>query len=442
MAETVTMPKMGFDMAEGTLVRWVKAEGEPISKGDILAEIETDKATVEVESTYSGIVNKHLVDQGAVVPVGTPIAIITAPGEVFNEAQAPALETASPPPASPQTREAGEQPHENGRRESPAPAASQTNASAMPPSGEVRASPLARRLARERGVNLVEIQGSGPGGRVVRRDVEAAQGIRVPPAQPIAPAPISPIVRPVPVPSPVKELTETPEFPSIKEETVPVGKFRAAIGRRMTESKQQVPHFYVTHVYAVDALMALRKQVNEALQEGQRLSVNDFVVKAVALTLREFPNINSALEGDQIHHHGNINVGVAVAVENGLMTVVVRDADQKPIRVISSEIREMANRAKSGKVRPQDIEGSTFSTSNLGMFDVDEFSAIINPPEAGILAIGTAKAVPVVVDGELKVGMRMKATISIDHRISDGAEAAMFMQSLARYLENPLWLLL
>jgi pyruvate dehydrogenase E2 component (dihydrolipoamide acetyltransferase) len=206
----------------------------------------------------------------------------------------------------------------------------------------------------------------------------------------------------------------------------------------MVESHQQVPHFYVTHEYDVEALLGIRKQINETLPDDEKLSVNDFIVKGVALALREFPNLNASLTGGEIIRHGAVNIGVAVAVPGGLLTVVSRNSDQKPMRLLSKEIREMVARARAGKVRPEDIEGSTFSISNLGMYDVDEFTAIINPPEAAILAVGSARQVPVVVNGELKVGTRMKATLSADHRVTDGAEAAQFLQGLAKYLEQPL----
>ena len=210
----------------------------------------------------------------------------------------------------------------------------------------------------------------------------------------------------------------------------------------MAESKQQVPHFYVTYEYDTAALVALRQEVNALLPEEEKVSVNDFVVKAAALTLRQFPNLNAAYQGEQVLIHGQVNVGVAVAVEGGLLTVVCRDADLKPLRLISAEVKGMAARARLGKVRPDDIEGSTFSVSNLGMFAVEHFSAIINPPEAAILAVGAAREVPVVENGEIKPGVRMKATIAVDHRVSDGAEAARYMQALAAYLEEPLRLLL
>ncbi len=218
-------------------------------------------------------------------------------------------------------------------------------------------------------------------------------------------------------------------------------KLRQAIARRMAESKTTIPHFYVSHEYKMDAVMTLRKQLNEYLPDNEKLSVNDFIVKAVALALRDFPNLNASFAGDKVIRHGAINVGVAVSVENGLLTVVSRNTDQQPLRQISAEVKRMAVGARGGKVKPDDIEGSTFSISNLGMYDVENFVAIINPPEAAILAVGSAKEVPVAEGGEIKIGWRMKATVSVDHRVSDGAEAAQFMQALAKYLEEPLRLL-
>ena len=209
----------------------------------------------------------------------------------------------------------------------------------------------------------------------------------------------------------------------------------------MTESKTTVPHFYVTHEYKMDAVMAMRKQANEFLSDAEKLSVNDFIVKAVALALRQFPNLNASFAGDKVVRHGAVNVGIAVAVENGLLTIAHKNSDQKQLRQISSEIKAMVGRAREGKVKPDDIEGSTFSISNLGMYDVEHFIAIVNPPEAAILAVGSAREVPVVENGEIKVGWRMKATISVDHRVSDGAEAAQFMQKLAEFLENPVSML-
>jgi pyruvate dehydrogenase E2 component (dihydrolipoamide acetyltransferase) len=441
MAETISMPKLGFDMAEGTLIRWVKNEGENVNKGDVLAEIETDKATVEVESSASGVVRKLLVKEGSVVPIGDPIAIVGSADEKIDEAPTKVAE----PKAEKKTEETKP---EDGRQkaEEPKSEAKVKEKPAAPPSGTaqaqptaapvaetaaprpvgqqegpVKASPLAKKIARDNQVDLSRLQGTGPGGRVIRKDVEAA--LSAGPAAKVEGRPSVPIPSIVPV--------------SREDETIQLTKLRQAIARRMTESKTSVPHFYVTHEYKMDALMAMRKQINDYLPENEKLSVNDFILKAVALTLREFPNLNSAFQGDKVLRHGAVNIGVAVAVEGGLLTVVCQDTDQKPLRQISAEVKAMAGRVREGKVKPNDIEGSTFSVSNLGMFDVENFSAIINPPEAGILAVSSAREVPVVENGELKVGWRMKATISVDHRVSDGAEGARFMQALAKYLEAP-----
>ena len=415
MAETISMPKLGFDMAEGTLVRWVKNIGDPINKGDVLAEIETDKATVEVESSAGGTVLKYLVDEGAIVPVSTPIAVVGEEGEDVSD-QLPADSGQQEAPAEETTPQAKPEPAST-KAEEPAPEAAAT------PEGRIKASPLARRVAEEKNVDLGNIQGTGPGGRIVRRDIEAA----------LSSSQLSAVS---------SQLPSTVHRPaSTDDEVVPLTKLRQAIGRRLVEAKQQVPHFYVTHDYRMEGVMEMRKQINGMLPEGEKLSVNDFLVKAVALALREFPNLNASLDGDKVVRHGAVNVGNAVAVENGLLTVVCKDADQKSLRQISIEVREMAGRVREGKVKSEDIEGSTFSISNLGMYDVEHFIAIINPPEAAILAVGSAQEVPVVEDGEIKPGWRMKATISVDHRVSDGAEAAQFMQALAKYLEEPLRLL-
>lgn len=418
MAETVIMPKLGFDMAEGTLVRWLIQEGQPVQKGAVIAEIETDKATVEVESQFEGVVARLLAAPGDVLPVNTPIAIIAAPGERLEEAAAAipeaAARSAAPAPTAPQ---------EAPPSAALAPGAESTAEGRLP--GGVKASPLARRLAAEMRLDLSKIAGSGPGGRIVKRDLQAyLEAPQRAAAAAAAPAPAA-----------------VPLAPPAGDQEVPLSRLRAAIGRRMVEAKQQAPHFYVTREYDVGPLLDLRRQINDLLPEGEKLSLNDFIVKAAALTLRQFPNLNASYQGDKVVRFGEINIGVAVAVPEGLLTVVCRQADRKPLRQIAEEVRAMAGRARQGKVRPEDIEGSTFSTSNLGMFDVEHFVAIINPPEAAILAIGAARQVPVVADGEVRPGWRMKATLSVDHRVSDGAEAAQFLQALARYLEQPLLLL-
>ncbi len=427
MAETISMPKLGFDMREGTLVRWVKNEGEQINKGDVLAEIETDKATVEVESSAEGIVRRLLVGQGDVVPIGAPIAIVGGADEKIEEVSAAESES------KPETESATSAVVPASQTAPSAPSVSAASAPAE--AGFVKASPLAKKIARDHQVDLSALQGSGPGGRIVRKDVDAA--LAAAPAAVTGVQPAATVASKPPALAPLPSLTPV----SHADQQVPTSKLRQAIGRRLVESKQQVPHFYVTHEYKMDTLLEVRKQVNGYLPEGEKLSVNDFIVKAVALALRQFPNLNASLDGNSILRHGAVNVGVAVTVEGGLLTVVVKDADQKPLRQISIEIKTMASRAREGKVKPDDVDDSTFSTSNLGMYDVEEFVAIINPPEAAILALGSAREVPVVENSELKVGWRMKATISVDHRISDGAEAARFMQALAGYLEEPLRLL-
>jgi pyruvate dehydrogenase E2 component (dihydrolipoamide acetyltransferase) len=388
----------------------------------VLAEIETDKAAVEVESSASGVVKKLLVEAGAVVPIGDPIAIVGSPDEKIDEV--PEGKVAEPKSEKKTEEQAGPEL----TKEAVAPRTQPATATALAPSapvaeGPVKASPLAKKIARDNNVDLTRLQGTGPGGRVVRKDVETALAGSQP--GPVSRQPAAPAVVPV----------------SAEDQTLPLTKLRLAIARRMVESTTNVPHFYVTHEYKMDALMAIRKQINDYMPENEKLSVNDFIIKAVALTLREFPNLNSSFAGDKVIRHGAVNVGVAVAVEGGLLTVVNRNTDQQPLRAISADVKRMVAGAREGKVRPNDIEGSTFSISNMGMYDVENFFAIINPPEAGILAVGSAREVPVVENGELKVGWRMKATISVDHRVSDGAEGARFMQKLAEFLENPIRML-
>ncbi len=420
MAEVVSMPKLGFDMAEGVLVRWVISEGEDVERGQVLAEIETDKATVEVESAHTGVVHRHLAGEGDILPVGVPIAVI---GEAGEEIDVDALVGAEESEST-EVGEASDEIADKPALQAQAGEDAQDHDGKFPDG--VKASPLARRMAREHNLDLSAVQGRGPGGRIVKDDIESYLAAPATSVQP----------------SVVSGPAFTPLGPAPKAETVQLTKLRQAIGRRMVEAKQQLPHFYVTSEFDMESLMEQRKQINAMLADsGEKLSVNDFIVKAAALALREFPNLNASLQGDGVLRHGQVNIGVAVAVEGGLLTVVNRDADRKTLRQISVETKEMATRARTGKVRPDDIEGSTFSVSNLGMFDVDHFIAIINPPEAAILAIGSVLEVPVVKDGEIVPGMRMKATISVDHRVSDGAEAAQFMQALAKYLEEPLRLL-
>jgi pyruvate dehydrogenase E2 component (dihydrolipoamide acetyltransferase) len=464
MAEKITMPKLGFDMAEGTLVRWVVQEGSEVEKGAVLAEIETDKATVEVESTHTGVVHKHLVSEGDVVPVGDPIAIVGEEGEEIEEEpsveeggeevgeELPGAETPGEAVESVQGKQepamVGEVETKEGVSEEEAAQAAKDREVEVGADGDlpggVRASPVARRMAEEHEIDLSDLKGSGPGGRIVKKDVEAylkepRKPERAPEAAPVKEAapPAAPAEKVVPIPLAALTTAEPPP----EDEEVQLTRLRTIIAKRMTEARQNVPHFYVTHEYDVAPLLELRSQVNQLLPEDQKISVNDFIIKATALALRQYPNLNASFQGDKVLRHGRVNIGVAVAVPDGLLTVVCMDADRKPVRQIAVEVAAMVNRAREGRVKNEDIQGSTFSISNMGMFDVEHFIAIINPPEAAILAVGSAKEMPVVVNGELTVGKRMRATISVDHRVSDGAEAARFLQSMGDYLEEPLRLL-
>lgn len=413
MAEIVSMPKLGFDMAEGVLVRWVKSEGDPIERGEVLAEIETDKATVEVESQATGVIHRHLVGEGSRVPVGDPIAVVGSEGEEVDLDSLVADEGTSEPSETPEP-DAG-----SGVGTSTDPAAATDGHKDGQYPGGVKASPVARRIAEERGVDLTRVSGSGPGGRIVRADVEGALSEGLAPAESIY--------------APVGAARAT--------ERIEMSGLRRRIGDRMTQSKQQLPHFYITADLDAAALMTLRKQINDALPSEEKISVNDLLVKAAALALREFPNVNASLDGDRIVHHGQINIGMAVAVEGGLLTVVVHEADRKSVRAIAQESKALVNRAREGKIKPSDVEGATFTISNMGMYQVDHFIAIINPPEAAIMAIGTVRTVPIVRDGEVGIGKRLKVTVSADHRITDGAEAARYLQAFRQLVENPVLML-
>ena len=408
MAEVVQMPKLGFDMAEGTLVRWLKAEGESVTKGEILAEIETDKATVEVEANLSGTVRKLLVEARASVPVGTAIAVIGGADEPIDLAALAAG-------AQPAPKATAAAPSQAARP--PAPASTPTPGAApagrLP--GGVRASPIARRLASHYNLDLRQLAGSGPSGRVLKQDVlAAASGDASASHVPAAAA----------------------------TEHLPISRLRATIGRRMQTSKQQIPHFYLTADLDAAPMMQARAQANLDLAEDAKLSVNDFLVKAAALALRAFPNLNASIEGETIERHGEVNIGVAVAVNDGLLTVVAHSADTKSLTQLSGEIRGLIQRAREGRVRPDDVQGSTFTVSNLGMFDLDQFAAIINPPEAAILAVASVREVPTVLQGQIVPGTRLKVTLSADHRVTDGAEAARWLQVLRGYIEAPVRLFL
>jgi pyruvate dehydrogenase E2 component (dihydrolipoamide acetyltransferase) len=433
MAEQLTMPKLGMDMTEGTFITWTKNVGDKINPGDVIAEIETDKTTIEVEATAGGTILAQLVEPGQVVKVGSLIGWVGEAGEAVpggaQPAAVPAAEPAKAAAAStPQSTPAAPPPATPKPASVPAPAAPSGNGEGYPEG--VKASPIARNIAKERGIDLKLVTGSGPGGRITKTDVENFT--------PTAPAPAQ-AGRGIAAAS----YPELPGGPDV--EVIDTSNLRKRIANRMVDSKQQVPHFYVTSDIDVEPLLELRKQLNaNVTDDAQKITVNDLVVKATALALRQFPNLNTHFYGDKIVRHKRINIGIAVALPNGgLINVVAKDADKTALGTMAARNKEMIARVLEGKVKPDDLEGGTFTVSNMGMYDVEDFVAIINPPEAAILAIGSAKKVPVVKeDGTLGVGQRMKITISVDHRVSDGAEGAKYLQHLKELLETPLKLVL
>lgn len=425
MAEFIVMPKLGFDMREGVLVRWLKEVGAAVSKGDIVAEIESDKATLELESQVSGTLLKTMGEAGDVVPVGANLAIVGAADEDISgmNGGTPAKKE------SPQEEPPAQAADTNAVKAEPEAATPSAVVSDEFPGG-VKATPVARRIAKEQKVDLSQVSATGPDGRIRKADVEAFLQ-----AKPEAKAPTA--AAPTPA-APTPTLAVAGE----DDTEVPATKLRQAIARRMTESKTTVPHFYVTSEIDMEAALALRKQINAMLPDEEKVTVNDLIVKATALALRDFPNLNASFAGDKFVRHNRINIGVAVAVEGGLLTVVGKDTDKTSVSQIAAANKTMIARARSGKVNPNDIEGATFTVSNLGAFDVENFIAIINPPDAAILAVGSARQVPVVKDGQIVIGTMMKVTISADHRVTDGAEAAQYLQKLKSLLENPMRLLL
>ena len=405
----VVMPKLSEAMESGKIIKWLKREGDRVQGGDILAEVETDKADVEMEAFGTGVLRKIIVPAGEKAPVGTLIGVIAEPGDDIS-----AL-LATVPAAAPSGAGAGAQPPP--LRPAPAPVSAGAPAASLaaPHGGRVKASPLARKIAAQSGVDLRLLQGTGPGGRIVRRDVEAVGAGVV-----AAPAAAS--------------------VPGVEYEDRPLSPIRAAIARQMPLSKAPVPHFYVTSEIAMDRAWELREELN-ALEGQPKISVNDLVVRACALTLMQHPGVNASFRGDAIRVFHRAHLGIAVALEDGLITPVLRDCQAKSLAQIAAESRDLAERARARKLRTTELSGATFSVSTLGMFDVAEFSAIINPPEGAILAVGAVRRVPVVDDAGLGVGRRLAVTLSCDHRVMDGAMGARFLQDLKRLLEEPLRLL-
>ncbi|MDE2677139.1 MAG: pyruvate dehydrogenase complex dihydrolipoamide acetyltransferase [Gemmatimonadota bacterium] len=419
MATKVHMEALSPTMEEGQVVKWLKGEGDAVAQGDILAEIETDKATMELVARGEGALRKILVGEGGTAPVGDVIAVIAPEGEDI----AALLEGLGGDGAgAPQAADGGAA---AGASADPALASAEPEApaaAAATPTGRVKASPLAKRLAGELGVDIAAVPGTGPGGRVVKRDIEmAAEAIAAAPA--VAPGP--PAVTPA-VP-PGEEFAD-----------VPLSQMRKTVARRLTESLGPVPHFFLTVDVDMTRALAARARVNEILAaQGAKASVNDLVIKATAAALVRHPECNAWWQGSAIRRFSRVHMGVAVAIPDGLITPVVRDAHAKGLAQIGAEVREMAGRAREKKLQPHEYTGSTFSISNLGMFGIEEFTAVINPPEAGIIAVGAVEERPVAVKGEVVVQPRMRITMSCDHRVIDGAQGARFLATLKSFLEEP-----
>lgn len=410
---------------DGLLLNWLKNVGDAVNAGDIIAEVEADKATVEVEAPINGVIVELKAQPGDEVKEGAVIATVGAAGE-----SAPAAAPAAKAEAQAASAESESAPAP--AVTAPAPSNGSANGASVTEDGRVKASPVARNIATDKGIDLAQVQGTGPGGRIIKADVENF----TPSAAPARTAAAAPAT------GGRQTYGALPEGDEV--EIIDINRMRRAIADSTILSKQMVPHFYVTVDIDVAPLLALRKELNDSLEaEGVKISVNDMIVKATALTLRKFPNLNSHYYGDKIVRHKAVNVGISVALpNNGLMNVVAKNADKTALSALAVENKAMFDRAREGKIKPDDIRGATFTVSNLGPYDVEHFAAIISPPEAGILAIGSARKVPVVLDdGTLGVGHRMKVTISVDHRVSDGAEGAEFVRYFRELLESPMRLL-
>jgi pyruvate dehydrogenase E2 component (dihydrolipoamide acetyltransferase) len=401
--QAIIMPKMGDAMEEGTLVRWLKQEGEPVKEGEPIAEIATDKATIEIEAPASGILRGIRVQEGATVPINTPLAYILSEGETLPDESKRDGAAPSPAVAPPIV--------------SPPPEAS---VAAAPAEERIKASPLARKIAQEHGIDLRLLQGTGPQGRIVERDVLAY---------------LERVRPPVPAPAPV--VAPTTPAPARAARTEPLNRLRQITAQRTTEAKQTIPHFYLTMEIDMEEALALRAKLN-SMEESFHISVNDMIVKACAVALEKHPIVNASYREGQLVYPDGIHIGIAVASEEGLLVAVVRHCEGKSLRRIAQEAQTLVQKAREGKLLPDEMTGNTFTVSNLGMFDIDEFSAIINPPASAILAVGAVKKVPVVLeDGSIQPRARMKVTLSCDHRVLDGATGARFLQELKRVLENP-----
>lgn len=435
MPTEILMPALSPTMEEGTLAKWLVKEGDTVNSGDLLAEIETDKATMEFEAVDEGVIGKILIPEGSEgVKVNTAIAVLLADGETADD-------IGSAPAAAPAAAASDAGADEAPKAEAPAPAA----APAAPATGDgkrVFASPLARRIAADKGVDLTTLTGSGPHGRIVKADVEGASASAPASAPAAAPAAASaPAAAPAPAaPSSdaIARMYEGREFTEVKLDGM-----RKTIAARLTEAKQTIPHFYLRRDIKLDALLKFRSQLNKQLESrGVKLSVNDFIIKAVANALQQVPDANAVWAGDRVLKMQASDVAVAVAIEGGLFTPVLQDADMKSLSALSAQMKDLAARARDRKLAPQEYQGGSFAISNLGMFGIDNFDAIVNPPHAGILAVGTGVKKPVVGDdGELSVATVMSLTMSVDHRVIDGALGAELLAAIVENLENPVAML-
>ncbi|RCV52814.1 dihydrolipoamide acetyltransferase family protein [Marinitenerispora sediminis] len=416
----IHMPRLSDTMEEGVISSWQKQVGDKVSPGDVLVEIETDKAVMEYEAYEEGFLVKQSVKEGDTVPIGAVIGVLGASPDAAPEESG----GAAPAPAEPAEAPAAEAAEAAEPAEAPAPAEPATAEAGAP---RTRTSPLARRLAKEYGLDIDQIEGSGPKGRVVRADIEAAAKQRETRPAAAQPAPAA-----------------QPAFDDGRDsEEVAINNVRKVIARRLVQSKQEVPHFYLRRTIDAEALKAFRVQVNEQLAStGGKVSVNDLIVKAVATVLRRHPAVNSSWVDDKLLRHNRINVGIAVAVDTGLVVPVLHDTDKTPLSEIARRSRELAGKARDGKLKPQEMSGGTFSVSNLGMLGVDSFAAVINPPEAAILAVGAMRQVPVVRDGEIVARHTIALELSVDHRAIDGAVGAEFLKDLAEVLEEPMRIIL
>ena len=461
------MPQMGYDMQEGTVVRWRKNEGDDVARGDVLADIETDKATVEFEAYVSGVLRKIVADTGVAIPVGELIAVIGGRDEPLDDiggaggapAEAPAVQT-GPAPEAP---------------EAPAVQSDPAPAGAV---GEVRASPIARRLARERGIDLTRVSGSGPGGRIVERDIlDYLEPAPEPPAPVVESGRVeraSPLARrlarergidlalvtgtgpggriverdildyqpPAPAPEPDAEVAPEPAPADTAGERADLSRMRQVIAQVTGDSKRDAPHFYLSATVDMTRAMALRRDVNDAAPPESRVSVNDLIVKASALALQRHPKFNAFFRGDHLQMNHGLNIGIAIALEAGLIVPGIAACESKSLLEIAAASSDLIARANRGTLRNEEYSGTTFSVSNLGMFDVDSFAAIIYPPHAAVLAVGKVSEQPVARDGQLAIAQTMQATLSVDHRVADGAEAAQFLMEIKGLLEKPVGLLL